>query len=136
MRLTQKEYKLVRSGIAPHIQAQSNALTLLTQSSLTNTINLVPNDTFALSRGGTELKQSSTDKTILQDSLNQIEAKVIRVVAGIEPTIYSDDTIYSTNSRSITTHNILETSPTGVAPAIPRLSPSTRVKDSIATTSL
>ena len=96
MRLTQKEYKLVRSGIAPHIQAQSNALTLLTQSSLTNTINLVPNDTFALSRGGTELKQSSTDKTILQDSLNQIEAKVIRVVAGIEPTIYSDDTIYST----------------------------------------
>lgn len=28
--------KLVRSGIAPHIQAQSDAPTLLTQSSLTN----------------------------------------------------------------------------------------------------
>lgn len=67
-----KEYKLARSGIAPHIQAQSNAPTLLTQSSLTNTINLVPNDTFALSRGGTELKQSSTNETIPKDSLNRI----------------------------------------------------------------
>lgn len=50
-RLTQKEYKLVRSGIAPHIQAQSDAPTLLTQSSLTS------------------------DKTISQDSLNQTELK-------------------------------------------------------------
>lgn len=38
-------------------------------------VKIVPNDTFALSRGGTELKQSSTDKTIPHDSLNQTEVK-------------------------------------------------------------
>lgn len=77
MNITQKEYKLVRCGIAPHIQAQSNAPTLLAQSSLTN--KTIARNFEAISNPAEPniniSKPQLSDKTIPQNSLNQIEAK-------------------------------------------------------------